>query len=131
MKTKNILSWIAQIVAAVILLQTLWFKFGGAAESVYIFSQLGVEPYGRIGSGVVELIAGILLLIPRFNWLGALIGLGTMAGAILSHLTVLGIDILGDGGQLFAYAVITFLCCATVVFLNQEKALSFIKALKK
>lgn len=131
MKTKNILSWIAQIVAAVILLQTLWFKFGGAAESVYIFSQLGVEPYGRIGSGVVELIAGILLLIPRFNWLGALIGMGTMAGAILSHLTVLGIDILGDGGQLFAYAIITFVCCAAVVFLNQEKALSFIKALKK
>lgn len=131
MKTKNIISWIAQIVAAIILLQTLWFKFGGAAESVYIFSQLGVEPYGRVGSGVVELIAGILLLIPRFNWLGALIGLGTMAGAILSHLTVLGIEILGDGGQLFAYAVITFVCCAMVVLLNQEKIFTFIKTLKK
>jgi uncharacterized membrane protein YphA (DoxX/SURF4 family) len=123
MKTKSIISWVAQTVAAIILLQTLWFKFTGAEESIYIFSKLGAEPYGRIGSGIVELIAGVLLLTPAINWLGALIGLGTMAGAILSHLTVLGVDILGDGGQLFSYAIITFVCCAIVLLLNWKRAL--------
>jgi uncharacterized membrane protein YphA (DoxX/SURF4 family) len=129
MKTKSIISWAAQIVAAIILLQTLWFKFSGAEESIYIFSKLGVEPYGRIGSGIIELIAGILLLTSRFNWLGAFIGLGTMAGAILSHLTILGIDVLGDGGQLFGLAVITLVCCLIVLALNWQKALFLIKRL--
>jgi uncharacterized membrane protein YphA (DoxX/SURF4 family) len=119
--TTKIISWICQIVAAIILLQTLFFKFTGAEESIYIFSELGVEPIGRIGSGIVELVAGILLLTPRLNWLGALLGLGTMAGAILSHLTVLGIDILGDGGYLFILAVVTLVCCAVVVFLNRRR----------
>ncbi len=129
MKMKNIISWTAQIVAAIILLQTLWFKFSGAEESVYIFSKLGVEPFGRIGSGVIELIAGILLLTSRFNWLGAIIGLGTMAGAIVSHLAVLGIEILGDGGQLFGLAVITFVCCKIVLALNWQKVLYLFKNL--
>jgi uncharacterized membrane protein YphA (DoxX/SURF4 family) len=129
MKTKSIISWTAQIVAAIILLQTLWFKFSGAEESVYIFSKLGVEPLGRIGSGVIELIAGILLFTSRFNWLGALIGLGTMAGAIVSHLAVLGIEILGDGGQLFGLAVITFVCCKIVLALNWQKVLYLFKNL--
>lgn len=129
MKTKVIISWIAQIAAAVILLQTLWFKFSGAAESVYIFSLLGVEPYGRIGSGVIELIAGILLLTPRYCWIGAGLGLGTMAGAIASHLTILGIDILGDGGQLFALALITFVCCAAVMLLHWSKAMTVFKGI--
>lgn len=129
MKTKSIISWTAQIVAAIILLQTLWFKFSGAQESVYIFSKLGVEPYGRIGSGFIELIAGILLLTSRFNWLGAFIGLGTMAGAIVSHLAVLGIEILGDGGQLFGLAIITFVCCKIVLALNWQKLLYLFKNL--
>jgi uncharacterized membrane protein YphA (DoxX/SURF4 family) len=115
------IAWAAQILAAVILLQTLFFKFTGAEESVYIFSRLGVEPVGRIGSGVLELITGVLLLIPRTAWAGALLGLGIMAGAILSHLTVLGIAVRGDGGQLFAYALITFACCATVLVLRRRE----------
>ena len=78
---------------------------------------------------MVELIAGILLLTPRFNWLGALIGLGTMAGAIVSHLTILGIDVLGDGGQLFGLAIITFVCCKIVLLLNWQKALLLVKKL--
>ena len=118
-----------RLIAAVILLQTLWFKFTGAEESIYIFSKLGAEPYGRIGSGIIELIAGILLLTPRYCWIGALLGLGTMAGAILSHITVLGIDILGDGGQLFALAIITFKCCAIVFFLNWKEAMTTMKGL--
>ncbi|WP_428656960.1 DoxX family membrane protein [Runella sp.] len=130
MKTKRIISWIAQVVAAIIMLQTLWFKFTGAEESIYIFSKLGAEPYGRIGSGIIELIAGILLLTPRYCWVGAGLGLGTMAGAILSHLTLLGIDVLGDGGQLFAMALITFKCCAIVLVLNWSKAMTTIKELR-
>lgn len=115
------LLWAARLVAAVILLQTLYFKFGGEAESVYIFYTLGVEPWGRIGSGVVELIAAVLLLIPRTSWIGAGLGLGVMAGAILSHLTVLGIEVLGDGGYLFFLAALVALSCSTVLFLTRTQ----------
>lgn len=103
-KTTFYLLWAVRIVAAVILLQTLYFKFLAQPESVYIFSTLGVEPWGRIGSGVVELIASVLILIPRTSWIGAGIGLGVMAGAILSHLTILGIEVQGDGGPVFSGA---------------------------
>jgi uncharacterized membrane protein YphA (DoxX/SURF4 family) len=86
----TVLSWVLRLIAAVILLQTLFFKFTAAPESVYIFAKVGAEPWGRIGSGIVELIAAALLLAPRLNWLGSLIALAVMAGAITSHLTVLG-----------------------------------------
>jgi uncharacterized membrane protein YphA (DoxX/SURF4 family) len=109
MNIRLIISWKLRLVAAFILLQTLFFKFSAAEESVFIFSSLGVEPWGRIGSGIVELIAGLALLWNRSVWFGALLAAGTMAGAIASHLFILGISILGDGGQLFAYACITFI----------------------
>jgi uncharacterized membrane protein YphA (DoxX/SURF4 family) len=115
------LLWVARLVAALILLQTLYFKFGGQAESVYIFSKLGVEPWGRIGSGMVELLAGVLLLVPRTSWIGAGLGLGVMAGAILSHLTVLGIDVQGDGGYLFFLALVVALSCGIVLWLTREQ----------
>ena len=122
-KGQNILSWVLRIVVAVILLQTLFFKFSGAAESVYIFKTLGAEPWGRIGSGIVELIASILLLTPRTVWFGALLSLGTISGAILSHLTMLGIKLtaVGDNGELFALAVIVLLCSALVLFLHRRQ----------
>ncbi|WP_333876359.1 DoxX family protein [Flavobacterium sp.] len=113
--------WIVKLTAVVILLQTLFFKFSGASESVYIFQTLGIEPYGRIGSGVVELIASILILIPRTTLLGALLGLGTMLGAVFSHIFVLGIEIQNDGGTLFVLAAITLLCCLILVFREREK----------
>ncbi len=116
---KKIAVWALQIVAAVILLQTLYFKFTGAPESVYIFKTLGVEPFGRIGSGIIELIASFLLLTNRYAWAGALIGVGVMAGAIFSHLTKLGIEIMNDGGYLFTLGVITFICCAAVLFIRR------------
>ena len=97
--------WVLRIVPAAIMLQTLFFKFTGAVESIYIFSQLGLEPIGRYGSGVAELIASTLLLIPRYSVWGAALALGVMGGAILAHLFVLGIEILGDGGQLFYMAL--------------------------
>jgi len=103
--------WFVRGIAAVILLQTLFFKFTGAPESVYIFSKVGsgiglnfFEPWGRIGSGVVELVASILILWPAFSWLGSLLAMGTVAGAIVFHLTVLGIEVQGDHGLLFALA---------------------------
>jgi len=107
--------WLLRGIAAVILLQTLYFKFTGAEESVYIFNKVGAEPWGRIGSGVVELMAAILLLSPRFTPVGALLAAGVMAGAILSHLTVLGIEVQGDGGLLFALAIVVFLCSAILL----------------
>ena len=123
----KILTWIIRIVAAVILLQTLYFKFSGADESVYIFSTLGLEPYGRIGSGIAELIAAILILIPRTTLIGAILGLGVMIGAILSHLLILGIEVKNDDGELFILAIITFLCCTFLVFQDKSKILDLLK----
>ena len=117
------LSWFLRIIAALILLQTLYFKFTGADESVYIFTMLGAEPWGRIGSGVVELVASALLLIPRTAIYGALVSLGVISGAILSHLTTLGITMpaVGDHGELFGLAVIVFVCSATVAWLHRSE----------
>jgi hypothetical protein len=114
-----LVSWICQLAAAVILLQTLFFKFTGAEESRFIFSTLGVEPWGRIASGVVELVAAALLLHPRTAAVGGLFALGVMAGAILSHLFVLGIEVKDDGGLLFALALAVFACGALVVWLRR------------
>jgi len=117
----NIFAWVLRIAAAGILLQTLFFKFTGAPESIYIFETLGLEPFGRYASGVTELIAAIFLLIPRFNWLGALLALGVMSGAIMSHLTVLGIEVKGDGGLLFTLAIVVFISSAILLFFEREK----------
>jgi hypothetical protein len=114
-KTETIVSWICRIVAAVILLQTLFFKFSAAPESVYIFTRVGLEPWGRIGSGVVELIAAILLFVPGLTWLGAALALGVIGGAIMSHLTVLGIDVQGDHGFLFGLAVVVAACSLVIL----------------
>ncbi len=125
-KQLNIVSWVLQLTAAIILLQTLFFKFTAAPESVYIFSTLGIEPFGRIGSGVVELIASILLLTPRFAWLGAVLGLGTMSGAILSHLAILGIEVQNDGGSLFILALVVFLSCLGILFIRRRQWLPLV-----
>lgn len=117
--------------AAAILAQTLYFKFTAAPESVYIFSTLGMEPYGRIGSGIGELIAAILLLIPSLAWLGAAMGLGVISGALFFHLTKLGIEVQGDGGLLFALAVIVFICCLTVLALRRHQWLPLLLRLRR
>ncbi|WP_309614586.1 DoxX family protein [Flavobacterium sp.] len=118
---KALFTWIVKLIAVIILVQTLYFKFTGAEESVYIFTKLGIEPFGRIGSGIVELIASILILIPRTTLLGALLGAGTMLGAIFSHVFVLGIDVKNDGGELFILAIITLLCCTVLIIQNRNK----------
>jgi uncharacterized membrane protein YphA (DoxX/SURF4 family) len=120
MKSKvHIFYWILRLVAAFIMIQTLFFKFTGAPESIYIFETVGLEPFGRYASGVAELIASVLLLIPRTTWLGALLALGVMAGAILSHLTVLGIVVQDDGGTLFIMALIVAISSAILLWANR------------
>ncbi|HXI21568.1 MAG TPA: DoxX family protein [Gemmatimonadales bacterium] len=120
-RTAAVISWIAQVVAAVILLQTLFFKFTGAPESIYIFTRLGMEPWGRYGTGTMELIASIMLLIPATAGIGAVLALGIISGAIFFHLTRLGIVVQNDGGLLFGLAVTVFLCSAVVVWLRREQ----------
>ena len=118
-KAAALVSWICQLAGAAILLQTLFFKFTGAEESRFIFSTLGVEPWGRIASGVVELVAAALLLYPRTAAVGGFLALGVMAGAILAHLFFLGISVKDDGGLLFALAVAVFACGSLVVYLRR------------
>lgn len=119
-RTQRIIAWVCRIAAALILLQTLFFKFTAAPESVYIFSKVGLEPWGRIGSGMAELIAAILILIPRTSWLGAGLALGVMIGAVASHLTVLGIVVMNDGGLLFGLALAVTACSVVLLFLQRR-----------
>ena len=120
-RTHTVASWIFQLIAAAILAQTLFFKFSGAEESKYIFTTLGVEPWGRIASGCAELLAVILLLVPRTVTLGALLAVGVMTGAIGSHLTKLGLVVKDDGGLLFALALTVFACGANVLVLRRRE----------
>jgi hypothetical protein len=115
-----IISWILRIIAAGILLQTLYFKFGGKPEAVYIFSTLGVEPWGRIALGVLELITAILLLLPSTVWLGAVVGVGLMVGALGAHVAILGIEVQDDGGNLFILALLTLVACTAILFIHQD-----------
>jgi hypothetical protein len=117
----RVASWIFQLAVAAILAQTLFFKFTAAPESVWIFTTLGLEPWGRIGSGVAELAAVVLLLVPATAALGALLALGLIAGAILSHLTKLGIEVQGDGGLLFGLAVAVCAGSLAVLWLRRSQ----------
>ncbi|HET9056007.1 MAG TPA: DoxX family protein [Chitinophagaceae bacterium] len=119
--------WVLRLVAAVLMLQTLFFKFTGAEESIYIFTQVGMEPWGRIGSGVLELIASALILYPRTTHFGALLGIGLMSGAIFFHLTKLGLEIQGDGGLLFFYASAVFVSCIILVIIFRERLFTLFK----
>ncbi len=114
-----------RILVAIILIQTLRFKFTAHPDSVYIFTKVGLEPYGRIGTGITELIAGILLLIPKTAWVGAMLTLGIIGGAIMMHLTKLGIEINNDGGILFITAVVTFLLSAIILWTERKQVKFF------
>ncbi|WP_299122360.1 DoxX family protein [uncultured Winogradskyella sp.] len=120
MKSSKIIL-ILRIAVAIILIQTLRFKFTGHEDSIYIFETVGLEPYGRIGIGILELIAGILLLIPKTIWAGAMLATGLMTGAILMHLTQLGIEVKGDGGVLFYTAIITFVLSCIILYSQRKE----------
>ncbi|REJ77631.1 MAG: DoxX family protein [Acidobacteria bacterium] len=120
----KVVSWICRIVVALIFIQTLFFKFTGAEESKFIFSELmgaDLEAVGRIGSGFVELVAAVLLLVPRTVVYGALLALATISGAIFIHLTVLGIVVADDGGTLFILAIVVFLLSAVLLFIHRQQ----------
>ena len=128
---KTTIGWLFRIVASIIMLQTLYFKFSGAEESVYIFTALGIEPWGRFVTGSFELIASILILYPLSTGMGALLGMCLMFGAIFSHITVLGLVVKDDGGQLFIYACIVLFCCSVLVFQNRENLITLFASIKK
>jgi uncharacterized membrane protein YphA (DoxX/SURF4 family) len=130
MQTAQLFIWGLRLVAAALMLQSLFFKFSGAEESIYIFSTLGLEPWGRIGTGVAELIASALILIPRTTGIGALLATGIMSGAIVSHLTKLGIVVKDDGGQLFIYALVIFFTSVALVIIHREQVLRYVPSLK-
>jgi hypothetical protein len=117
----KILSWILSIIVAAILLQTLYFKFTGSVESLYIFEKTGLGDAGRIGSGIVELFASIALLIPRTRAIGAILALGTICGALFFHLTSLGIEVMGDGGTLFYLALAVFASSIVLLILHRKE----------
>jgi putative oxidoreductase len=131
MSFKTIISFVIRAAAALILLQTLYFKFTGHPESVELFTKLGVEPLGRIGTGMIELVAGILLFIPSTIFFGALLSLGLMSGAILSHLTIIGIESKGDGGELFMLAIIVWVCSAVTMILYRQQGFALLKRIRK
>jgi hypothetical protein len=114
-------AWTLQLLVAALLVQTLYFKFTGAPESVYIFTKLGAEPGGRIGTGVVELIVAVLLVVPATAAVGALLALGVISGALFAHLTKLGIVVQDDGGLLFGIACAVFAGSAVVVWLRRTE----------
>ena len=129
-RMKYYLERLSAILAALILIQTLYFKFSGAAESVYIFNQLGIEPYGRIGTGILELIISVLLLVRRTSLVGAILGLGVISGAILSHLFVLGIEVQNDGGLLFGMAILVFVLLLITLILQKDKLAGMLPSTK-
>ncbi len=131
MNTKNIISWLFRITIAIILIQTLYFKFTANPDSVYIFTQLGVEPYGRIGLGIVELITAILVLYPATKLIGILNAFGIICGAIFSHFLVIGTEIKGDGGGLLTLAFVVFGSCVVLLFLHKNEFLNLLKSIVK
>ncbi|CAN5813140.1 DoxX family protein [soil metagenome] len=117
---KTIGIWILKLLAACIMLQTLFFKFSASPESVYIFSAIGIEPWGRIGTGIMELIASLLILYPKTTGMGAVLGVGLMSGALFFHLTKLGFEVQGDGGLLFIYALLVFVSCIILAIIYRK-----------
>lgn len=124
---KKVIFWSIRIIPTLILWQTLYFKFNGAEESIYIFTTMGLEPWGRYLTGITELIAGVALLIPRYSWIGAVLAAGIMTGAIFSHLTTLGIVVLDDGGYLFGLAITVLIFSLIVLYSEKNKALGLLK----
>ena len=126
-RSLTILIWVFRLLAAGILLQTLYFKFGAHLDSVALFTQLGFEPYGRIGLGIAELITAVLILFPRTTALGSILGLGLMLGAIITHVFFIGIAFRDDGGALFTLAVTCFLACLILCVILKNQILTFLK----
>ncbi|WP_299676016.1 DoxX family protein [uncultured Tenacibaculum sp.] len=129
MISKTTLSWLLRILIAVIFIQTLYFKFTAHPDSVHIFSSLGLEPFGRIGLGIAELITSILLLVPRTKIIGLLLSIGIILGAVFSHFLVIGTNVEGDGGTLFCLALVILSACIALLIIYKKEILEFFKKL--
>lgn len=127
MKKSELMYWAARLIATLIMMQTLYFKFTAADESVFIFTMVGMEPWGRIGVGILELMASMLILIPATVWAGSILAFGLMVGALGMHLTLLGIEVKGDGGQLFIYALVVAICAAYCFWKSKDQIPAFIR----
>ena len=123
----TLLQWILRIIPSLIMLQTLYYKFSGSAESVYIFSQMNMEPWGRYATGIAELVASLLILYKPTTPIGALFAVGIMSGALLSHAFVLGIEVMDDHGLLFLYALAVWIAAILLLWIDREKLFSIIK----
>lgn len=131
MSIRRTASIVLRFIAAFLMVQTLYFKFTAQPESVYIFSRIGIEPWGRIGTGAAELIASVLLLIPATITIGAGMCIGIMLGAIATHIFILGIEVQGDGGQLFGYALVALLASIALLVIHFQQLLDYKKILVK
>lgn len=128
---KKMSTIILSLVIAIIYLQTLYFKFSAHPDSVYIFSKLNLEPYGRIGIGILELITAVLIIVPKTRTIGTIVSLSVILGAIASHLGPLGIEVLGDGGKVFYLAVVVFVCSAILLWIQKEELKYLFSTLKR
>ena len=133
---KKNLTLVFKIIISIILLQTLYFKFTGQIESKYIFSKLMAEPYGRFATGIIELFASIFLFIPTLQFLGLGMILGSMFGALTSHIFVLGLAIKGnfegqtvqdDHGILFTLLLVILFSSFVIISLNFYDFIEYIK----
>jgi uncharacterized membrane protein YphA (DoxX/SURF4 family) len=111
----GIADWSLRLVPAAILAIAVPAKFIGDPGTVAIFTQLGAEPTGRVATGVFELVAVVLLLVPGVTIYGALFTAGLMSGAILSHLAVLGVAPDGDP-SMFVMAAVAFMAASSTVW---------------
>jgi len=118
MSTHHPIVWILRFVAAYILITAAFMKFNGAEIDIKLFSHIGMEPHGRILIGILELAAAIFILIPQSTIYGAFLGLGVMTGAIIGHLTVIGL-----GG--IHMAIIVFVCCLILIYLRRNDSSIF------
>lgn len=131
MQRKLLFSWLLRVFAATIMVQTLYFKFTAQLESIYIFSEVGIEPWGRIATGIAELIASVLLIIPATVSIGAIMAIGIMTGAIITHLAILGVEVQGDRGQLFYFALTVLVSSLVLVVIHYRQLFIFKKLLIK
>ena len=79
-----------QIAAAGMFLMVGFLKLSGNAQLVGLFEAIGLGQWFRYMTGTLEVAGAILLLIPRTSGLGALMLAGVMAGAVMTHLFVVG-----------------------------------------
>ena len=117
-KTAYTVSWVAQIIAVLIMGQSLYFKFTAHPESVAIFTDINMEPNGRILIGVIELVACLMLLRPASAHYGAILGACTMGGAIVGHFTQIGWH--GERGTLGLMAVLVLVACSVVLYIRRR-----------